>query len=320
MSSQDLLQAAIESEDPESRRLLVDASRKLALRENILACDKCELRQNATAPVPWRGGPSPLALIGEAPGRQEDMEGKPFVGQAGHFLDSALERAQVEFNPARINSICCRPVGNKYDQARAVGAVDACDPWFWQQIEMSGAWLLVPMGNAARNKFPRTDNDHVGITALRGKAYWWRKWLIMPIFHPAYILRNRRDEDTFVSDLARIRQVLEDDTAAKTELPKGYDPSYALENLRSPRTTFTEKERKLVSNHLRLRGWAMARAHWLNDDIVLVRDEKVKVPEGVGGVVYSVRELTILSHASRNWGDVIHLHNAKKSLGATLVS
>ncbi len=318
MSSADLLQTALTTEDPESRRRLVEASRVLALRENILACTKCELRQNATAPVPWRGGPSAIAVVGEAPGRQEDMEGKPFVGVSGKLLETALRHAGIE-SPSFINAICCRPVGNKWQQAVEVGADKACDPWFWQQLEMSEAWIVIPLGNAARSKFRRDDKDYVGITGMRGQAYWWKRWLIMPTFHPAYILRNRQLESTFVEDLTRARKQQEDDDTP-VKLLKGYDASSTLETLRQPQDGYDQTQKDKLNNHLRLRGWVMARSHWLDDDIVLVRDEKVRVPDKVKGVVYSVRELSILSHMDRNWGDAKRLHNAKKSLGGVIVS
>ena len=261
------------------------------------------------------GGPSPIAIVGEAPGKQEDAEGQPFVGPAGRLLDGVLSAVGLS-KVTYLNTICCRPPENDYRLAEDAGAIEACHDWLFQQLALSRAWVVVPVGNNARASFKRSPNDFAGITSIRGQPYWWGRWLVYPTFHPAYILRNNRERETFAGDFQRISGLVSRQEELKTSVPNAYDASMLLSSLRKP--DYTETEREKINAHFRKRGWVQAYSHWLEDHVILVKDEKVKVPGGVEGVIYHLQELVRLSHMERNWGDAVNIHNAKKVLGGVL--
>jgi DNA polymerase len=311
----DLVRIAAETEDPRLRARYLDAAERASLREAILGCTRCPLHEDAKAPVPWRGGPSPLVVVGEAPGRQEDSEGKPFVGPAGRLLDDVLSAVGLP-KVTYINTICCRPPENRYGVAEEVGGVKACHDWFQQQLTLSRAWIIVPVGNNARAKFPRFLGDDAGITSMRGHAYWWGRWLVYPTFHPAYVLRNNNIRETFAKDFQKVADLVNKQTEAKASLPNAYAADVLLSSLR--KVEYGEPERQRLQRHFQSKGWVQAYSHWLEDHVILVKDEKVRVPGGVEGVVYHLQELVRMSHMERNWGDAVKIHNAKKVLGGTL--
>lgn len=308
-SSSELLTAALGATG-EARSILFRHAAETDLRERIASCTLCKLH-TSTTPVPWEGRSS-VAIIGEAPGADEARLGRPFVGAAGRLLEELLGRvglARSDF--AYVNTICCRPPANNYDKAIEVGADYWCSGNFNEQVEMTGAWLLVPVGNVAMYKL--LPHIKAGITQMRGQMRWMDRHLIMPTFHPAYLLRNPALQPTAVQDFLQIKRVLQGVTEAP--VPKNYDPSRLLSTMRA--TEFTELESVSVQKNFAKKGWVFAYSDWLEETIVLTRDERVDPP--VEGVQYTVQELVQLSHMNRTWQDARRLHWAKKVLNARII-
>lgn len=139
------------------------------------------------------GTKSNIAVIGEAPGKHEALQGEPFVGRAGQVLNDGLALAGLGRDNVWIqNVICCRPPQNKFDKAETVGAVDACRPWFNAQLDASGAWLVVLAGKKA---YQAVTDDDSPLGWVRGKFQWFADRLWVPIWHPAYVLRAGPDGD-----------------------------------------------------------------------------------------------------------------------------
>jgi DNA polymerase len=138
-----------------------------------------------------RGNPqAPLLIIGEGPGQQEDEQGKPFVGKSGQLLDRIL--ASVELDPARDVYICnivkCRPPGNRVPTPTEVAA---CKGYLLEQIRLVNPQIILLTGATAVKGILGLKE---GITKIRGQWFAWENRLCMPIFHPAYLLRNQSRE------------------------------------------------------------------------------------------------------------------------------
>jgi uracil-DNA glycosylase family 4 len=152
-------------------------------------CEKCQLHKGRTNVV-FGNGPVPcdLMLIGEAPGAEEDLQGLPFVGRAGQLLTKILESVGIK-RPDDIyiaNTVKCRPPNNR---APLPKEQEACRPYLEAQIKYVKPKVILLAGSPAVKSVMKIDKP---MTGIRGK---WLKLpgteiSVMPIFHPAYLLRN----------------------------------------------------------------------------------------------------------------------------------
>lgn len=169
-------------------------------------CQACNLAENRTNAVVWRGSLSaPLVLIGEGPGEQEDLSGIPFVGRSGQLLDRCLDEAGITDGMFHImNMVKCRPPGNRKPTAAECAA---CRPLLEWQLRYVKPNIIVLLGASAYNHFT---GDKTAISKVRGQ--WLEKdgYLLMPTFHPAYVLRDPRQKDKLIHDLMLVRTRLED--------------------------------------------------------------------------------------------------------------
>ncbi len=152
--------------------------------EHCTACDLALTRQRV---VISRGAAmAPLMLIGEAPGAQEDAMGQPFVGRSGQLLDRLLLDAGL--NPEQdlyiCNAVKCRPPQNRRPKR---GELTACRPWLDRQIDLVDPRVIVLLGATAVESLLGIKG---GMTQLRGQWLSWEGRVVMPIFHPSYLLRN----------------------------------------------------------------------------------------------------------------------------------
>lgn len=150
-------------------------------------CCRCELGQNRTNAVIGRGNPqADIMIIGEAPGQNEDEQGLPFVGRSGQLLDKILQ--SVELSSDRdvyiSNAIRCRPPENRTPTTQEI---EACKPYLLEQIRLVSPKIILLTGATAVKALT---GDKRGITKIRGQWLEWEGRLCMPIFHPAYLLRN----------------------------------------------------------------------------------------------------------------------------------
>lgn len=177
------------------------------LRDIALACTDCRLAETRTNVVFGVGDPDArLMLVGEAPGKNEDIQGEPFVGAAGQLLDELLESIGVTRDEAYIaNVLKCRPPGNRDPQQ---DEIDSCKGYLREQIRMIRPEVVVTLGNFATKLLVPTQ---VGITRMRGQAIdWWLGATLIPTFHPAAALRGRPLVTEQMRDDFRLaRQVLD---------------------------------------------------------------------------------------------------------------
>lgn len=163
------------------------------LNLQISQCALCSLSRSRNLTVPGSGPrPSPILLVGEAPGREEDLKGQPFVGRAGRILNEALLQAGLERESVFITSVIkCRPPKNRKP---SVSEIRQCLPYLLRQIEILGPRVVCLMGNTASSALL----GRQGILSLRGRL-WQDRFLVT--YHPAAVLRNRNLMNEFVSDL-----------------------------------------------------------------------------------------------------------------------
>ena len=132
------------------------------------------------------GNPDPqLVFIGEAPGEEEDSQERPFVGRAGQLLDKILAAVSIRRDEVYITNIVkYRPPDNRNPKPEEVAA---SEPLLLRQLELLRPQIIATLGNVPTQYFLKTTE---GITKTRGKWFEWHGVRILPLFHPAYLLRN----------------------------------------------------------------------------------------------------------------------------------
>jgi DNA polymerase len=153
-------------------------------------------------------------LIGEAPGKNEDLQGEPFVGAAGQLLDELMAGIGIHRSEAYIaNVLKCRPPGNRDPKP---DEIDACKGYLREQIRMIQPEVVVTLGNFATKLLVPTET---GITRMRGQRIpWWLGATLIPTFHPAAALRGRPQvREQMEQDFAVVRTVLDQGGAASSD-------------------------------------------------------------------------------------------------------
>lgn len=157
------------------------------LKEEVLQCTHCALSQTRTHVVFGEGPPdADIFCIGEGPGRDEDLTGRPFVGRSGQLLDKIL--AACGFNRKEHvfigNIVKCRPPNNR---APLPEERSMCLPYLLQQIELVNPKIIILLGATALNGLL---DPKLKITQVRGNWIEWQGRWVMPVFHPSALLRN----------------------------------------------------------------------------------------------------------------------------------
>jgi len=175
------------------------------LRELIGDCHRCPLGDTRTTLVFGVGRPdADLLFIGEAPGRNEDLKGEPFVGAAGQLLDELLASIGMHRSEVYIaNILKCRPPNNR-DPLPA--EIETCTPFLREQTRLIEPRVIATLGNFATKFVLKTTT---GITRIRGTVQHAGRFTVLPIFHPAAALYDRTKRDVLFEDFARLRELLD---------------------------------------------------------------------------------------------------------------
>ena len=183
-----------------------------ALRQRALVCTDCRLAETRNSVVFGVGNPSArMMFVGEAPGKNEDLQGEPFVGAAGKLLDELLGEIGIARHEVYIaNVLKCRPPGNRDPRP---DEIDACKGYLRSQIRLIEPEVVVTLGNFATKLLLRTET---GITRMRGHRYdWWLGATLIPTYHPAAALRGGdRVKNQMREDFELVRQILAHDEPA----------------------------------------------------------------------------------------------------------
>lgn len=177
------------------------------LREQALTCTRCALAKGRTQVVFGVGDPDArLMFVGEGPGREEDLQGEPFVGRSGKLLDT-LMRQEMGIDRTQCfiaNVVKCRPPGNRDPLP---DEIDSCRPYLDRQIELIGPDVVVTLGNFATRLLLETTE---GIRKLRGHVYPFGAGQLVPTYHPAAALRGGAEVVAEMrADFVRAKRLLE---------------------------------------------------------------------------------------------------------------
>ncbi|HET7497099.1 MAG TPA: uracil-DNA glycosylase [Candidatus Eisenbacteria bacterium] len=182
-----------------------DVSRALSeLAAAVAACRACSLCRTRTKTVFADGDPAArLLFVGEAPGRDEDAQGLPFVGRAGQLLNKMIAAIDLKREGVYIcNVLKCRPPDNRVP---APDEVERCRPFLEQQIELVKPALICALGLSAAQALLQTKSS---MASMRGKTFAFRGVPVIPTYHPAALLRNPGLKREAWVDLQRVRDFL----------------------------------------------------------------------------------------------------------------
>jgi len=178
----------------ESPDLLAD------LQTIAMVCQNCRLAKSRTQVVYGVGNPNAdLMFIGEAPGRDEDLQGEPFVGRAGQLLTDIIKAMKLTRDEVYIaNVIKCRPPENRNPEQ---DEIDACRPYIRRQIEIIQPKVIVTLGRVALQSL--TEKGYA-ISAVRGQWLEYNGIKVMPTYHPAYLLRTPVAKKDVWADMKKV--------------------------------------------------------------------------------------------------------------------
>jgi uracil-DNA glycosylase len=174
------------------------------IREDIGDCTRCKLHKGRTKLVFGVGNPkAELMFVGEGPGRDEDMQGEPFVGRAGKLLTQMIEAMSLSRQDVYIaNVVKCRPPENRLPEK---DEITTCSPFLLRQIEVIQPKVICCLGSCSAQTLLQTTQ---GISKFRGEWLDFRGTKLMATYHPAYLLRNPSAKGEVWKDLQKIMAVL----------------------------------------------------------------------------------------------------------------
>jgi DNA polymerase len=180
-----------------------------AVRDDLGAdCSRCKLHTLGRRQVVFGVGDpeADLMFVGEAPGADEDIQGEPFVGRAGQLLTKIIESIGLRREDVYIaNVIKCRPPGNRNPEP---DEVEQCEPFLFRQIDTVKPKVIVALGKFAAQCLLRTTDP---ITRIRGREFKYRDAILIPTYHPAYLLRTPSAKREVWEDMKRVRAILAGD-------------------------------------------------------------------------------------------------------------
>ncbi len=176
--------------------------------EELKDCQRCSLGKTRTNIVFGAGSENAdLVFVGEAPGRNEDMQGKPFVGAAGQLLDKLLNSIGLERSQVYIaNVLKCRPPQNRDPLP---DEIEICKPFLLKQIKIIGPKVVCTLGRFATQVIL---DKNASISKVRGKRFDGNGYYIFPIYHPAAALYQRTNIVNLKADFLKLKEILSEKT------------------------------------------------------------------------------------------------------------
>ena len=169
------------------------------IADEVRKCNKCWLHKERTKAVPGEGPlDADIMLIGEGPGKQEDREGRPFVGRAGELLEELFAAAGLSREEVFITSVVkCRPPNNRTPKK---DEIHACNPYLQRQIKVIQPKVIGTLGNHATE----TLLGKFGIGRLHGQKYEFKEYILIPLYHPAAGLYYPALKADMIEDMKRL--------------------------------------------------------------------------------------------------------------------
>jgi len=175
------------------------------IRAELGDCTRCKLHGGRSHIVFGEGNPrADLVFVGEAPGGDEDRQGRPFVGRAGQLLTDIIKAMGLKRDAVYIcNILKCRPPENRNPEP---GEITACEPFLVKQLQSIQPRMICALGKFAAQTLLKTDT---AISALRGRFHSYHGIRLMPTYHPAYLLRNPGAKKQVWEDVQMIMKELQ---------------------------------------------------------------------------------------------------------------
>jgi DNA polymerase len=174
------------------------------LRARAAACTRCELCRTRRSVVFGEGDEQArLVFVGEAPGEEEDLQGRPFVGRAGKLLDQMIERIGLSREDVFIcNVLKCRPPHNRDPEPHEV---EACKGYLLAQLDLIRPEIICTLGRHAYNALLGVDER---ITRIRGRLTEYKGTTLLPTYHPSFLLRNQGAMKDAYADMEKLKGLL----------------------------------------------------------------------------------------------------------------
>jgi uracil-DNA glycosylase len=174
------------------------------VREELGDCTRCPLHRTRRNLVFGEGSTeAKLVFVGEAPGEEEDNQGRPFVGRAGQLLTKIISAMGLAREEVYIcNILKCRPPGNRNPKEDEIAT---CEPFLVKQLEAINPEIICALGTFAAKTLLRSESP---ISAIRGKFHDYHGRKLMPTYHPAYLLRNPEAKKLVWEDVQKIMKIL----------------------------------------------------------------------------------------------------------------
>jgi uracil-DNA glycosylase len=175
-----------------------------AIRADINGCLRCKLSRTREKIVFGAGNEhARLIFVGEGPGKEEDLAGEPFVGDAGRLLTKIIEAIQMTRDQVYIcNVVKCRPPGNRKPEANEISA---CSGFLKRQIKVIQPDFICALGTVAAQSLLETDSP---ISSLRGRFHDYREITLLATYHPAYLLRQPEKKREVWEDMKRLMNAM----------------------------------------------------------------------------------------------------------------
>ena len=296
------LLAAQHSSSESQRRKFMRRHQTEYLRSTIRDCRECPLNRTRKNAVPIDGTPpKPIAIIGEAPGTNDDKAGKPLAGRSGVLLKEMLKNIGYERSQAvTMNMVACRP---PKDRRPDIEEVEACAPHFDAQLSVSGAWVVVLLGQGALDRI----RPGMRVEAAHGKPFWQEGRIWIPTYHLTKVSRSRS-----------LRVIVENDIQIAFDIAYGrnWKQPLSVESL-------SKGNGKALASAIDANGYVVVSSDRLDDTVVVVKDPFVKVPAKHSSLIrYTVEELVRIGELGR--GEDMTTDNLRKihlvkSLGGTII-
>lgn len=176
-----------------------------SIRQELGECTRCRLHEGRNNVVFGEGNShAALVFVGEGPGREEDLQGKPFVGRAGELLTRIIEAIELTRDEVYIaNIVKCRPPNNRDPRP---DEIQTCLPFLIKQLEAIKPRIICALGTFAAQTLLETEER---ISALRGRFHNYEGAKLMPTYHPAFLLRNPQFKKAVWEDMKMIREELQ---------------------------------------------------------------------------------------------------------------
>jgi len=199
------VETTVASVAEEALTYVADKDRALQeLREEIGDCQRCKLCRGRTNIVFGEGASdAPLMFIGEGPGRDEDLQARPFVGEAGKLLTSLIEKMGMKREDVYIaNIVKCRPPNNRDPEE---DEISSCRPFVERQAQIISPKVIMSLGRVSAQSIL---GMKMPIGKLRGNFFSFNDIPLMPTYHPAYLLRNPKDKWLVWDDAQKVMEKL----------------------------------------------------------------------------------------------------------------